>query len=363
MESANSKFQMPEKIFFEEETVTDTYGKLYAGPFEKGFGTTLGNSLRRVLLSSIEGVAVTNIRLLGLYHEFAVISGIKEDAIDIVLNIKKLRFSLQGDKPKTVRLASQGPLEVKGKHITNDLFVKVLSEEQHILTLDYDAKIDMELTVEKGKGYRSAEENKKDDLTVDSIAIDSIFTPIKKVNFWVESARVGQATDYDKLVMEIWTDGSLTPLQAITQAANILIDHILLFSLEADEELKEEEPLLPEEPKSESEFNMNLLKSVDELELSVRSYNCLKNASIETIADLVQKSENEMLKTKNFGRKSLVEIKEILKSMNLRFGLKIDKEMLEKMKKELAKNRDNNNEDKHNSLNDELLLNGGDDAS
>ncbi len=347
MELKKKGFQMPDKIYFEEETLTDTYGKLLAGPLQKGFGTTLGNSLRRVLLSSIEGAAVTSIRIPGLLHEFTAIPGVKEDAVDIVLNVKRLRFRLSGDKPRVVTINAKGPGEVRAKDISTDGFVKVLNEDQYILTLDKDMDFSMEITVAKGMGYRPAEENKSEDQPIDVLPIDSIFTPIKKVNFWVEAARVGQATDYDRLIMEIWTDGSITPPQAVTEAANILIDYLLLFSLEEDEMQGSGEDVEEEKKEDEEDnqvqdvpFNKNLLKRVDELELSVRAFNCLKNANINTIAELVQKTENEMLNTKNFGRKSLVEIKRILNDMGLHFGMKIDQEQLEAMRKELATSDD-----------------------
>jgi DNA-directed RNA polymerase subunit alpha len=321
-------FQLPEKIRFDEETLTNTYGKLIADPLERGFGTTIGNALRRVLLSSIEGAAVTAVKIQGAFHEFSTLKGIKEDIIDIILNLKNIRFKLYSDGKKIATIKVKGPKNITGDDIKGDASFEVLNSEQVIATLDKDATFEAEMHIKKGKGYVPAELNKEEDLSVDMIAVDSVFTPIKKVNFTVEKARVGRATDYDRLVMEIWTDGSITPVKAVSQAASIVIEHMDLFILEEE---KEQEEAISVEEGSEVHsiiedpiFNSNLLKSVDELELSVRSYNCLKNANIKTIADLVQKTEHEMLKTKNFGRKSLNEIKDILHSMGLRLGMRVD---------------------------------------
>ena len=329
MDLRKKGFQLPEKVYFDPES-TDTYGKLYAEAFERGFGTTIGNALRRILLSSIEGAAVTSIKIPGVLHEFSTIPGVKEDAIDIILNVKQIRFKLHTDAPKVATIKVKGQMEIKGKDIVTGANLEILNPDLHIATVERDVNFKMELTVEKGRGYVSADKNKKEDQAIDVIAIDSIFTPIKKVNFWIEGARVGQATDYDRLIMEIWTDGSITPPQAITQAANILNGHISLFSLVQEEEsLSADETVEAERNENSVDLNENLFKSVDELELSVRASNCLKNADIRTIADLVQKTENEMLRGKNFGRKSLNEIKEILVSMGLHFNMKIDPALLE----------------------------------
>lgn len=329
MDLRKKGFQLPEKVYFDPES-TDTYGKLYAEAFERGFGTTIGNALRRILLSSIEGAAVTSIKIPGVLHEFSTIPGVKEDAIDIILNVKQIRFKLHTDAPKVATIKVKGQMEIKGKDIVTGANLEILNPDLHIATVERDVNFKMELTVQKGRGYVSADKNKKEDQAIDVIAIDSIFTPIKKVNFWIEGARVGQATDYDRLIMEIWTDGSITPPQAITQAANILNGHISLFSLVQEEEsLSAEETVEAERNENSVDLNENLFKSVDELELSVRASNCLKNADIRTIADLVQKTENEMLRGKNFGRKSLNEIKEILVSMGLHFNMKIDPALLE----------------------------------
>ncbi|MEW6213889.1 MAG: DNA-directed RNA polymerase subunit alpha [Nitrospirota bacterium] len=330
-------FQLPDKIRFDEETLTNTYGKLIAKPLERGFGTTIGNALRRVLLSSIEGAAVTAVKIPGALHEFSTIDGIKEDVIDIILNIKKLRFKVYSDGRKIATIKVKGPRNVTGGDIQGDASFEILNPEQVIATLDKDAVFEAEMYIKKGKGYIPAELNKEEDLPVDMIAVDSVFTPVKKVNFTVEKARVGRATDYDRLVMEIWTDGSITPENAVSQAASIIIEHMDLFILTYEEEKEEvisvEESSEVHSVSANPALNSNLLKSVEELELSVRSYNCLKNANIKTIADLVQKTEQEMLKTKNFGRKSLSEIKEILHGMGLRLGMKVN---LNALSKEMA---------------------------
>lgn len=323
-------FQLPDKIRFEEETLTDTYGKLIAEPFERGFGTTIGNSLRRILLSSIEGAAVTAVKIEGALHEFTHIQGIKEDITDIILNIKKLRFKMYTDGTKVATIKVTGPAVVTGADIHVDSGVDILTQDLPIATVDKGATFEMEMYIRKGKGYVPAEINKEQNLPVGMMAVDSIFSPIKKVSFHVERARVGRATDFDRLVMEIWTDGSITPRRAVSQAASILIDFADLFIFEEAEEEEREEGLMVASGAgiSSSSINENLLKSVDELELSVRAFNCLKSANIKTIAELVQKTEHEMLRTKNFGRKSLNEIKEILHSMGLHLGMRIDPDLL-----------------------------------
>ncbi len=313
-------FQIPKKLEFEQETLTDTYGKFVAEPFERGFGTTVGNSLRRVLLSSIGGAAVTSVKIEGVLHEFSTITGVKEDVTDIILNIKNLRLKLHSDKTKTIHIKKKGPGEVKGKDIIHDADVEMLTPDLHIATLDKDAYLDMEMTVKIGRGYVPAERNKEEGAPIGVIPIDSIFSPVQKVNFLVENARVGRVTDYDKLIMEVVTDGSVKPDEALAFAAKILKDHLSIF-ITFDEKDEVHEPVIEEKQK---EFNKNLLRSVNELELSVRAANCLKNANIKTIADLVQRTEAEMLKTKNFGRKSLNEIKEILSEMGLSLGMKFE---------------------------------------
>jgi DNA-directed RNA polymerase subunit alpha len=329
MDLIKKGFQLPQKITFEEETLTDFYGKLIAEPLERGFGTTIGNSLRRILLSSIEGAAVTGIRMPGVLHEFSAIKAVKEDVVDIVLNVKKLRFRVFAEGTKTVSIKVKGPKVVTGEDIETDAAVDVLNSDCYIATVDNNATFEMELYVRKGKGYAPAELNKEENLPVDVIAVDSIYSPIKKVNFWVEKARVGRSTDYDRLVLELWTDGGITPEKAVSDAASILMDHLDLFIFIEEKDVTEEAPGMASIAASTTMSNENLMKSIDELELSVRAYNCLKNANIKTIADLVQRTEYEMLKTKNFGRKSLNEIKDILNSMGLTFGMRINMNELE----------------------------------
>jgi len=326
---------LPENVYFDSESLTDSYGRLYAEPLDRGYGTTIGTALRRVLLSSISGAAVTSIRIPGVLHEYSTLPGVKEDVTDIIFNIKQLNFKVYSDAPKLLSINVNGPCEVKGKDIVTDAQTEVLTPEQHIATLEKNAAFKMELTVKAGKGYVPVEANKDiDEQSVDTIAVDSIFTPIRKVNFWIEGARVGRSTDFDKLIMEIWTDGSVTPPQAVTQAANILNEQFSLFCLEEEED--DQAGLGSSELNIDPDiYNKNLLKSVEELELSVRAYNCLKNANISTIADLVQRTEHDMLRTKNFGRKSLNEIKKIIQEMGLHLNMRIDNEALEN----LVKNR------------------------
>jgi DNA-directed RNA polymerase subunit alpha len=313
-------FQIPKRLEFEKETYSDTYGKFFAEPFERGFGITIGNSLRRILLSSIVGAAVTSIKIDGVLHEFTSIPGVKEDVTDIILNIKALRLQFHADGFKTIYLKKKGPGIVKAGDITTDADVEILTPDLHIATLDKDAKLEMEMQLKHGRGYITAEKNKEDGQPIGVIPIDSIFSPIRRVNYHVENARVGQETDYDRLILEVTTDGSIKPDDAVAYAAKILKDHMNIF-INFDEEEEIIEPHV--EVKKEEEINRNLLRSVDELELSVRAYNCLKNANIKTISELVQKTESEMLKTKNFGRKSLNEIKEILAEMGLTLGMKL----------------------------------------
>ncbi|MBI5853914.1 MAG: DNA-directed RNA polymerase subunit alpha [Nitrospirae bacterium] len=321
MIKAMKDFQVPMRVEADKDTLSPTYAKLTAEPFERGFGTTIGNSLRRVLLSSLTGAAVTTVRIEGVLHEFSTIPGVTEDVTGIILNIKSLRFKLHTDKPKTVRLRKKGPGVVEGGDIIHDADLEVLTKDLHIATLDKEAVLDIELVIKEGRGYVPAERNKEEGLPIGVIAVDSIFSPVKRVNVHVENARVGRVTDYDKLVLEIWTDGSVTPQEALSSSAAILREHLDIFIRPEHLGEARREELLGEEG---TEVNKNLFRSVNELELSVRAANCLKNANIKTIADLVQRSEMEMLKTKNFGKKSLNEIKEILSEMGLSLGTKLD---------------------------------------
>jgi DNA-directed RNA polymerase subunit alpha len=297
-----------------------TYGKFACEPLERGYGITLGNALRRILLSSLRGAAITSVVIEGVLHEFSTIPGVKEDVTDIILNLKEVLIKLEGDEPKTVKIKKEGSREITAGDIVGDDSIQVLNPEHHIATLGKDAKMSMEMTVEKGRGYRPAEKSRHEALPVGTILIDAMFSPIRKVNYTVSQARVGQRTDYDKLVLEIWTNGSMDPRVALGYAAKILKEQLTIF-VHFEEE---EEPYRALQPETTALLNEHLNKSVEELELSVRSANCLKNANIRTIYDLVQKSESEMLKTKNFGKKSLNEIKEILTAMGLHLGMKLN---------------------------------------
>jgi DNA-directed RNA polymerase subunit alpha len=303
-----------------EPTNNATYGKFACEPLERGYGITLGNALRRILLSSLRGAAITSVVIEGVLHEFSTIPGVKEDVTDIILNLKEVLIKLEGDEPKTVKIKKEGSREITAGDIVGDDSIQVLNPEHHIATLGKDAKMSMEMTVEKGRGYRPAEKSRHEALPVGTILIDAMFSPIRKVNYTVSQARVGQRTDYDKLVLEIWTNGSMDPRVALGYAAKILKEQLTIF-VHFEEE---EEPYRALQPETTALLNEHLNKSVEELELSVRSANCLKNANIRTIYDLVQKSESEMLKTKNFGKKSLNEIKEILTAMGLHLGMKLN---------------------------------------
>jgi DNA-directed RNA polymerase subunit alpha len=316
-------FQKPKRLEVEREALTDTFGRFHAQPFERGFATTVGNALRRVLLSSIEGAAFTAVRVEGVLHEFSPIPGAMEDTTDLILNLKRVPLKMHVEHPKTLYLKTSEPGEVRAKHITSDPDIEILDPEAYIATLGQGATLSVEMRVKQGRGYTSADKNFDEDLSIGWIPLDSVHSPIKKVNYFVENARVGQATDYEKLTLEVWTNGAVSPRDAVGLAAKLMKDHLTIFiNIEEDEE--ESEPAA-EIPESEREIWWEKLnKSVDELELSVRSYNCLKNANIRTIGELVQKTEAEMLKTKNFGRKSLNEIKEILSGMGLSLGMKLD---------------------------------------
>lgn len=309
----------PKKLEVEEKTFTSTYGKFYAEPFERGFGQTVGNSLRRILLSSLMGVAVVSVRIKGMLHEFSTIPGVTEDVTDIILNLKEVRLKLHDGEVQNLRVEAKGPRTVQAKDISAGPNVEILNPEQHIATLAREGKLDMEMVAKLGRGYVPAERNKEEGVPVDTIFMDAVFSPIRKVNFTVTNARVGQRTDYDRLVFEVWTDGSVKPDDAVAYAAKIIQDQVQIF-INFTEEPK---PQMLEES-SPVALNENLYRSVDELEFSVRSQNCLQNADIKYIGELVQKTEQEMLKTKNFGHKSLNEIKEVLREMGLELGMKLE---------------------------------------
>lgn len=312
----------PKRLEAEKETLTETYGKFNAEPLERGYGTTIGNSLRRILLSSLQGAAITAVKIDGVLHEFTTVPGVTEDVTELILNLKEVNLRLHGDGPKTVRISAKGKKDVKAGDIITDGTVEIMNPDHHIATLSKDAKLNMEMTVKWGKGYVTSERNRDDSLPVGAIPVDSIHSPIKKVNFLTSHARVGQITDYDKLTMEVWTNGGVTPTDAVSIAAKILKDQLSVFIGFEEEDYEEVET--PYDAGGEGvALGENLLKSVDELELSVRAANCLKKANIKYIGELVQKTENEMLKTKNFGRKSLNEIKEVLTEMGLHLGIKV----------------------------------------
>ncbi|MEI6305459.1 MAG: DNA-directed RNA polymerase subunit alpha [Deltaproteobacteria bacterium] len=312
---------MPKQLQVEKETLTDTYGKFFAEPFERGFGTTLGNSLRRILLSSLQGAAITSVRIKGVLHEFSAIQGVTEDVTDIILNLKGVRLKLHSSDQATIRILHSGEGLVKAGDFSVGHNVEIMNPDHHIATCGKDANLEVELTVKMGKGYVSADRNRDEKAPVGTIPIDAIYSPIKKVNFAVSNARVGQMTDYDKLTIEVWTDGSAKPDDAISYAAKIMKEQLTIF-INFDEDA---EPLPTEDSQEEKDkINENLYRTVEELELSVRSANCLKNAGIKLIGELVSKTESEMLKTQNFGRKSLNEIKDILNEMGLTFGMKLE---------------------------------------
>jgi DNA-directed RNA polymerase subunit alpha len=315
-------FQRPKRLEFERETLTDRFGRFHAQPFERGFGTTVGNALRRVLLSSIEGAAITAVKIDGVLHEFSPIPGVVEDATDIILNLKQIPLKLHVDYTKTLYLRVDKAGEVKARDIQGDADVDILEPDAHIATVAEGGKLHMELRLKRGRGYVSADKNLDEDLGIGWIPVDSVHSPVKKVNYLVEAARLGQTTDYDKLTLDVWTNGAVHPRDAVSLAAKLIRDHLNIF-VNVDEASEPTAEAAAETQRSGA-INEHLDKSVEELELSVRSYNCLKNANIRTIRELVQKSEAEMLKTKNFGRKSLNEIKEILHSMGLSLGLRLD---------------------------------------
>ncbi len=321
MSKGMKDFQLPMRLELDKDTASATYGKFTAEPFDRGFGTTIGNSLRRVLLSSLPGAAVTSVKIEGAYHEFSTLPGVTEDVTIIILNIKNLRLKLHTDKAKAIRLKKKGSGDARASDIEHDADVTILNPDLKIATLDKDGMIDIEMIVKPGKGYVPAERNKEEGLPIGVVPVDSIFSPVKRVNFHVENARVGRMTDYDRLNLEIWTDGSITPQDAVSSAASILREHLAICI--PSEEMRETEPDSSQSEMQE-ELHKNLSRSVNELELSVRAANCLKNANIKTIEDLVHRTEMEMLKTKNFGKKSLNEIKEVLAEMGLGLGIKSD---------------------------------------
>lgn len=309
----------PKRLETESTARPDMHAEFSYAPLERGFGVTLGNALRRVLLSSLQGTAIVGVKIDGVLHEFAAIPGVLEDVTDVILNLKEVRLKMHGEGQKVLLIEKDGEGEVTARDIHGSAQVDILNPEQHICTLSRDARLRMELTVRQGKGYVPADRNTDENQPIGAVPIDAIFSPVRKVNYAVTPARVGQIQDYDRLTLEIWTDGSIKPDDALAYAAKILKDQLTVF-INFEEEAETSE----EETRAEPAFSDNLFRSVDELELSVRSANCLKNADIRYIGELVQKTEAEMLKTKNFGRKSLNEIKEILAEMGLALGMKLE---------------------------------------
>jgi DNA-directed RNA polymerase subunit alpha len=317
-------FQRPKRLEVEQASLTANFGRFHAQPFERGFGTTIGNALRRILLSSIEGAAITAVRIDGVLHEFSSVPGVVEDTTDIILNLKQIPFRIHSEHAETLTLSAEGPGTMKSGDIQVGANVEILDPDITVATLSEEGKISMELRVKRGRGYVTTERNFDDDLGIGYIPLDSVHSPVRKVNYTVEDARLGQMTDYDKLILEVWTNGAVAPQDAVAMAAKLLKDHMAIF---INFEEGPEEDL--DFPTTEDERLLDQLsRSVDELELSVRSYYCLKNADIKTIGDLVTRSEAEMLKTKNFGRKSLNEIKDILAEMGLALGMSVDPKKL-----------------------------------
>lgn len=310
----------PKRVDVEGKALDDRYGKFIAEPLERGYGLTIGNGLRRVLLSSLQGAAITSVRIDNVHHEFSTVAGVVEDVTQIVLNLKEVVPRLEDKEEAILRIEASGPCNVTAGMLTGDPAVEVLNPELHIATLSENARLSLEVTIRVGRGYVPADRNRIEGTPEGTIFLDSVFSPIRRVNHVVTNARVGQRTDYDKLTMEIWTDGSIDPRSAVAQAAHILLDQLGLFVGEGL--IVEEEPVQEEQPKKK--LNENLFRRIEEIELSVRSANCLENADIKYIGELVQRTEAEMLRTKNFGRKSLNEIKEILSEMGLGLGHKLE---------------------------------------
>lgn len=308
------------KIECVEVSEDGSYGKFVVEPLERGYGITLGNALRRILLSSLPGVAATSVKIDGVLHELSTVQGVKEDVTEVILNIKALALTMTGEGPKTIYIDAQGPGEVTGADIKTDGDVEVVNKDLHIATLDTDGKLYMEITINNGRGYVSQTRNKTDDLPISSIAVDSIYTPVKRVNFTVENTRVGQISDYDKLILEIWTNGTIKTEEAISLSAKILIEHFKLFMTLTDHANDVEIMIEKEEDKKEKALEM----TIEELDLSVRSYNCLKRAGINTVQELAQRSMDDMMKVRNLGKKSLEEVERKLKELGL--GLRLNDE-------------------------------------
>jgi DNA-directed RNA polymerase subunit alpha len=319
--------------------LTNTYGRFTAQPFERGFGITVGNALRRILLSSVKGAAITAVRIQGVLHEFSTVPGIVEDVTDVLLNLKSIPLKLSGNQPKTMTLKKEGPAEAKASDIVHDSDIEILENDVHIASLDKDGKLDVEMIVENNRGYIPADQNFDEKLSIDFIPLDSSHSPVKKVNYRVELARVGKRIDYENLTLEIWTTGAIQPIEAMAQAAKIMRDHMVIFLNIVDEPAEKEQVITKREIPYMTQVDI-LSKPIEHLELSVRSNNCLRSAGIEKIYELVQKTEEELLKTKNFGRKSLSEIKETLSNLGLGLNLDLHPKLLEKMKGEMKDDKE-----------------------
>jgi DNA-directed RNA polymerase subunit alpha len=326
-------FQRPKYLECDYETLTRTYGRFTAQPFERGFAVTVGNALRRILLSSIKGAAITAVRIEGVLHEFSTLPGIVDDVTDIILNLKSIPLKLNGSQPKTMTLKKEGPASAKASDIVHDADIEILDKDIPIASLDKDGKLDIEMIVQNGRGYITADENFDDKRSIDFIPLDSSHSPIKKVNYRVEPARVGKRIDYESLTLELWTTGAVPPIEAMAQAAKILRDHLIIFMNIVDEPLEKEQATTKREIPYMPQIDI-LSKPIEHLELSVRSNNCLRSAGIEKIFELVQKTEEELLKTKNFGRKSLGEIKETLSNLGLGLNLDLHPKLIDRVKGE-----------------------------
>lgn len=333
-----AKFQRPKFLECDYDTLTDKYGRFWAQPFERGYGVTIGNALRRILLSSIPGAAITAVRIQGVLHEFSTIPGVVEDVTDILLNLKSIPLKLRGNQTKKMTLKVEGPKEAKASDIVHDNDIEILDQDIHIASLDRDGKLDVEMIVKNNRGYIPADQNSDEDLSLDYIPLDSSHSPIKKVNYRVEPARVGKRIDYENLTLEIWTTGAISPPEALSQAAKILRDHLAIFLSIVDEPFEREPVISKKEIPFLSQLDV-LLKPIEHLELSVRSSNCLRSAGIERIYELVQKTEDELLRTKNFGRKSLAEIKETLSNLNLGLNLDLHPKLVERIRSEIQEEK------------------------
>ncbi len=334
----DTDFQRPKYLESDLETMTDKYGHFQAQPFERGYGVTVGNALRRILLSSITGAAITAVRIRGVLHEFSTIPGVVEDVTDIILNLKSMPLKLRGGEAKQMSLKKVGPAEAKASDIIHDTDIEILNKDIHIASLDIDGTLEIEMIVKNGRSYIPADQNFNEELSLDFIPLDSSHSPVLKVNYRVDPARVGKRIDYERLTLEIWTTGAIRPADALSQAAKIMRDHLGIFLNIVDEPLeKEQAPTKKEIPYLNQADT--LAKTIDHLELSVRSNNCLRSAGIERIYELVQKSEDELLKTKNFGRKSLAEIKDTLGNLGLTLNLELHPKLIERIQAELKEGK------------------------